>query len=569
MSAISKTIFRDLITRDTGARHDLEVEQATLTARTTPNDDEKADLERINALLELDPEPVVDPLFVAVRDAFNDDSSTSLLSNVLEDHKSGVLKFGGDAKDMSPDEQRRRADDVVRVAFVLGLLAFNESPLPRLKADDGSAVTDTTDPHYGDFMEAFYAALGRARGSFALAKLVLPILQIEGDPDGVRGSNPGEVETEEFAAVMDCLRSKQVTEREPQLRRRVNECLDKIQATKIDPPVTEMTISLPDLDAVTAYQIQVTNVEAIGPIICAAMFDELKAFAVVDKLIELSQTGMLPTGISEAGAMLYEYWKSAPNRMSDAERHNFYALTIGIPGGTVNGAVNRDFNDLWIRFVSSVSKLVRQRTTDDLLRAKIPASITQQQVRKAARDLAMNLSSHGYGMVNYAARDLQLQITTMINLLSHPEIMAAYGAKDMWQVIDQVAALELGGARNSARFRTLATCGAIITKWLSQNVRKYNSVTSTVSVIDVDSVISANPPSSNGNATRKPTDYDLVNACELWLADTAVAEDRVEELAQPRESPAMTSRPVQIPSIAKDILDQTLPPGLGLSLQRR
>ena len=50
----------------------------------------------------------------------------------------------------------------------------------------------------------------------------------------------------------------------------------------------------------------------------------------------------------------------------------------------------------------------------------------------------------------------------------------AYGARDMWQVIDQVATLELGGARNSARYRTLATCGAIITTWLAKNVDKYN-----------------------------------------------------------------------------------------------
>ena len=49
--------------------------------------------------------------------------------------------------------------------------------------------------------------------------------------------------------------------------------------------------------------------------------------------------------------------------------------------------------------------------------------------------------------------------------LSDQEILSAYGARDMWQVIDQVAA-ELGGATNSACYRTLGTSGATIVGWL-------------------------------------------------------------------------------------------------------
>jgi hypothetical protein len=275
---------------------------------------------------------------------------------------------------------------------------------------------------------------------------------------------------------------------------------------------------------------------------------------------------MLPIGNGPAGDLLYDYWKSTPNRMSEAERRNFYAITIGIPGGDVNGQANRDYNDLWLRFVSSVSSLVRQATADQMLRAAYPAAITQQQVRKAARDLAANLSLHGYGMVHYAARDLQAQIKTIIDLLGDAEIRSAYGAKDMWQVIDQVATLELGGARNSSRCRTLATCGAIITSWLAKNVNRYNKATSQP-VINVADVLSNDPPASE-NPTTDPYDYDLVNACELWLADTATPGDRVEEFSQPREAPTATSRPVAIPSIAREMLEQAGLPDLGLALGR-
>jgi hypothetical protein len=302
------------------------------------------------------------------------------------------------------------------------------------------------------------------------------------------------------------------------------------------------------------------NVRLMGPMVCAAMFDELKAFQVVDKLVELFQHGMLPIGSGEAGKLLYKYWKEAPNRMSESERKNFYAMTMGIPGGESGGMVNRDFNDLWLRFVSSVSSYVSQNEVDKLLRkGGLPSAISGQQLRKAARDLAANLSLHGYGMAYYAALDMQDQIRTIIKLLSDADIRSAYGARDMWQVVDQVATLELGGAKTSSRYRMLATCGAIITAWLADNVKRIMNPTGPI--LDMNEVLSPMPRSS-GKATTHPSDYDLVNACELWLADTGTSDLRVDEMSQPREAPVMTSKPVQIPSIARDMLDSV---GMGMS----
>jgi hypothetical protein len=134
----------------------------------------------------------------------------------------------------------------------------------------------------------------------------------------------------------------------------------------------------------------------------------------------------------------------------------------------------------------------------------------------------------------------------------------------MWQVVDQVATLELGGAKTSSRYRTLATCGAIITAWLANNADRIRRPGG--SLIDIDEVRSPIPRTNGSKATMTPTDYDLVNACELWLADTATGDLIIDQMAQPRETPVMTSRPVQIPSIARDMLADL--PGLGLGYSR-
>jgi hypothetical protein len=606
MAALTNIKFIDLPKREQQERDRLTARLAYLKDKETKRggnlpSDEASELARLTAIKDIgalnplssdDSYERVDALFVAVRDLFND--KPALIGG---DGRHRLLNFTVEGELNVCPAETKNFPPIVTISLVLGILANDEVIPPRVMvvpriaskpAAHRSAraeveaeqqqkqkcendvlalqiVSDQSDAAYLKFVDAFYKAIGEVSGAFTLASAVLPILDEEGDPTG-KANEPGKVECKEFARVVRCLIERGVTKPVPQLRRRVNECLNKIQQVGED-----SGISLPDLNEASNYQIQEENVRLMGPIICSAMFEELKVFQVLDKLVEQAQNGTLVTSRGKAGEMLYKYWKETPNRMSEGERSNLYALTLGTPGGDSSGMPNRDFNDLWLRFVSSVSSLVRQRTTDQLLRSTFPAAISQQQVRKAARDLALNLSSRGYGMTLYLALELQSQIKMIIQLLGDKDIMGIYGARDMWQVIDQVATLELaGGARNTARYRTLATCGAIITAWLANNVKKYNSPTSRM-IIDTDEVLSIDPATSS-DATRTPTDYDLVNACELWLADTATSDDQIEQISQnPRESPMMTSRPVQIPAIAREMLDQAGigVPGFGLGMGMR
>ncbi|MES2323962.1 MAG: hypothetical protein V4633_17020 [Pseudomonadota bacterium] len=571
MLDVTEIHFRDLAKREQDQQDDLRnrMQQLLNFEKNRPGltSDEEKDMDRIKKILKAvgERKEVCDPMFVGIRDLFN--ANQGILGFELKGHENGRLKFTPTTTAEQEQNQKKGAAShtappaaYIRAALTVGLaLADKVAHPPVYVTSTGEVRTDRSNPLYAQLSRGFFAAIGETQSMFDLAAMALPLLGIEGDPDG-RGGNPSLVDTGEFAEVMRALVEKEINTKEPQLRRRINECLDKIQYVGENRPITELGIDLPDLDTTTDADVVSDNVRLMGPMVCAAMFDELKAFQVVDKLVELFQHGMLPIGSGEAGKLLYKYWKEAPNRMSESERKNFYAMTMGIPGGESSGMVNRDFNDLWLRFVSSVSSFVRQNEVDKLLRSGMPSAISGQQVRKAARDLAANLSLHGYGMAYYAALDMQDQIRTIIKLLSDPDIRSAYGARDMWQVVDQVATLELGGAKTSSRYRTLATCGAIITAWLADNVSRIMRPTGPI--IDIKEVLSPVPKSSGQKATTHPSDYDLVNACELWLADTATSDLRVDEMSQPREAPVMTSKPVQIPSIARDMLESV---GMGLS----
>ncbi len=582
---LRETRFRDIAEREIKTREELDSRLTQITEIKTTRGyntlEEQAERQRIfDILAEIakkgrKADEVCDPLFVSARRLFNE----GMLTYRLLAHNNGFLIFSDRDKLDIIDEDIKDSDEIARInavivqtSLTLGFLIANSAIAPPVvlvpQASPGSSgmeapagdkgsgetiVPDTTHPSWTILTQSFYEAIGEARGLEELATLVLPILAREGDPDGPEGDRyKPNVRVEEFARVMRELHSRGVTVSENQLRRRVNEALDRVQFVGEKGPVEDMGINLPDLEEVTSNNIIPDNVRLMGPMIVSAMFDELKAFQVVDHLVERFQRGTLSIVSGEAGKLLYRYWREAPNRISEMERRTFYATTLGVPGGEAGDFINRNFNDLWLRFVSSVSEFVRQGEVDKLLRAGIPSPVSHQQVRKAARDLAGNLSLHGYGMAFYAAVELQEQIKFMIRLLGDEEIRGNFGARDMWQVIDQVATLELGGAKTSSRYRTLATCGTIITAWLAKNATDIMAANG--ALLDINEIHHPPPRISGERASTHPNDYDLVNACELWLADTGTADSQVEQLAQPYEAPVQTSRPVQVPSVVQEML---------------
>lgn len=293
--------------------------------------------------------------------------------------------------------------------------------------------------------------------------------------------------------------------------------------------VTDRHISeLPDLAGGT--EIVAENLRAVQTIYVAAMLEELKMFRVVDRLAQLFQLGILAVNRRSAGRSLYKYWRETPLRLSENERRNLYSTSFGIAGGTDEATVNRDFNDLWLRFISTVMAYKRQSEATELEPGVL--ATVELDVRRAAVELARNLSLHGSGVALYAALDLQKQIETSIKLLSDPDIKSAYGARDTWQVIDQVATIDLGGAANANRFRTMANSGSTIISWLATNVSKLRP-NAQRAILRIKRSTNVQASLKELQFSAKSTDSELVNACEQWLAVNGVTDGQIEQHSQP------------------------------------
>ena len=124
-------------------------------------------------------------------------------------------------------------------------------------------------------------------------------------------------------------------------------------------------------------------------------------------------------------------------RWSAQERAQVYQRVMTVPGGSsAGGTPNTEFNDLFLRYVSSVSQFAH-RDGQPLVAA---AETHRALFHRAAHEASSRLG---------------------------PLIVSARDARDQWQVIDEVAGLELGGAVNHARFRSMAESGGAILETLA------------------------------------------------------------------------------------------------------
>jgi uncharacterized protein YjdB len=489
---------------------------------------------------------VIDDRFRAIGDYLYGPPPLTVKGASLE-HDPGTFPFAN-----GPDPGGL-TDDQMRIAAIYGYVQ-NTLAAPPTYRTDPTLVTSDDKSRRALFNQTVETADADYRTNGALYAAALARL--------IQTSQTAQINVTDWAKVVGVLESQGISANNPQLSTWIDRALATAQNVGQDAPPSQINIDLPDLEQdVSNFEIISGNIFALQPAYFAAMLEELKVFQVVEKLVELFQNGVLPVVRGDAGNLLFAYWKNAALRVSETERRGFYARTLGFPGGDADSP-NREFKDLFMRFVSAVSSFVRQNTVDNLLRSNIPGAISQQQVRKSGRDLGTNISSHGYGMAYPMATELQKEINDVMAILKNGEIQDAYGAKDMWQLVDQVAGLELGGAKNSVKYRTMASAGATVFAWLANKAPQLASG-SYVPILDVAQL--QNAPTYSTKPTTNPSDYDLVGACDQWLAVTGTDEESVDKMAQPIEGPAMPSRPIQIPSVARDMLESVGVPAMAFA----
>ena len=335
--------------------------------------------------------------------------------------------------------------------------------------------------------------------------------------------------SQQFAEVVRRLHEGGVTADDPLLRPRFQNAFNLVLGGSVAQRASQININLPDLDEDVQADITKDNVLAVSAIYFAAQLEELKLIAVAEKVAEQFMQQQVPISRGIGGEAIFRFIKDAPNRLTEAERKGLYARTFGFAQGAIDEPMpNREFADQWIRFLSAVSVLNRE-----VQATGVRKSLTAEQAFKNARDLAVNLSLHGYGVAHFAAVELQDLVTTVIKMLGYPEVLAAYGVNDIWQLVERVSGLYLGGSANGVRQRTLAQSGARIIQWLAKK----------------------QPYLVAGQAGKlKFDEEELVSEVERWLAVTGTDDTSIDRYS---DVVSLPSQPT-IPSLSLSALPEAM-----------
>ena len=216
-------------------------------------------------------------------------------------------------------------------------------------------------------------------------------------------------------------------------------------------------LSLPDLDS--GQEIVADNVRVLGTIYFASQLEEMRFFQVADRLVQLFEQGLLPLVRRGQGQRLLRAMATADERLLTHERRLLYAHALDAPDSEQSPAGHRDFHYDWLQFVASVTLF--------------DARQDRACVQRAAIALAASASARGAGL-REAAHRLAVDANRLRALFEAPDIQRAFGAQDMWQVIDKVSSAELGGAVNVARRRARAVASSSVLHWLADHARALN-----------------------------------------------------------------------------------------------
>lgn len=303
------------------------------------------------------------------------------------------------------------------------------------------------------------------------------------------------------------------------------------------------------------------HIRGVALLYAAWCLEEVKLFQVLDRVVEVFMNGQLPVGFDNGGRALADYYfEDDDQRLTEAARRMTYTRVLGVPGGEVSREAppNRAFQDLFLRFLASISEYDRQRRIGDVVAARRDdaLSLTGEQVRKSGRDLAANATLFGYGGTFFVAQRLAKQIERALRILSVPEILAAYGVQGPFQVIERVCASDFGGTvPNIVRNRTMAEAG----KGLLDIVAAHTPAWAGQSGRDLFTDPFDIPPAGSTDGSRGSAQADipldvqqrLMRFVEHWLAVNGIKDEQRARLGEPEMSSPVPS----IPTATRDGAD--------------
>ena len=239
------------------------------------------------------------------------------------------------------------------------------------------------------------------------------------------------------------------------------------------------TLELPPLTGTTGELVEFEgpNIEAVGLCYLGMQLDRMGLVAVVDRMSELNQLGLLTLRYGTASKALDDWHWSAEDRLNQPSRMSVYGRVCGMPGALISKEVrpNEALEPAITRLVSCIVESDRQERVATLIEPGRLRSLqlTDEAIRKTARDAASIASVYGWSGTQFQARLIKTTMLEALRILSLPEILSLYAATSPYQVIERVSSEEFKHMPNVVKLRTIAEAGHALLRLIAANLHAW------------------------------------------------------------------------------------------------
>jgi hypothetical protein len=244
---------------------------------------------------------------------------------------------------------------------------------------------------------------------------------------------------------------------------------DPIDAANTRGAVTEWDFTLDTFDNFDDQVVIPTNIKAAGALYYNYYIGEvMRVYAIADALVLRWASAALDIPDGQTAAALYRYYKKREDRATPEERGMLYKriFKMGDAQMLSRMVVNESFEGLWYRLMSEVSEYIRKQEEN----SSSSGRISRTPIFQATKELQYNLTEHMTGMAHLQVAEMHAHLKEAIDLLKSEDVIDHFGGrrKNMFRVIERIAAEDMGITIPTSLIRTIAVEGAnILQNWVA------------------------------------------------------------------------------------------------------
>lgn len=220
-----------------------------------------------------------------------------------------------------------------------------------------------------------------------------------------------------------------------------------------------------DIPEPVAARIDAAQLRALATLYLAADLEVAGIIPAAEALAGLASTGATSIDLGGAEPLLADWWRRRHERVSAVERAAFFSRLFGTAAGPVAADAERnvEFEDRMLELCEALYKLDELPTRDPY-----GGSMQQARVRKTARALSQNLGEAGGGITAFLASEVIAALRQAFAIVSHPDLRAAFVARDVWGVVAGIARLARTPFRRPTAYVRRGKAGMTVIAWLAE-----------------------------------------------------------------------------------------------------